>query len=105
MGFVMLFNTIIIIALAKPRRASRVKGPLVEWSSFREWSFTLFSIGIFLTLWGVYFAYYYVSAIFQRSAKAQDATLTQSCVHVDYNVWEGRCSCFIVDITHATYNP
>lgn len=60
MGFVMLFNTAIIVALARPRPASRIKGPIVEWSAFRELPYTLFAIGIFLALWGVYFAYYYV---------------------------------------------
>ena len=60
MGFVMVFNTAIIIALARPRLGGRIKGPIVEWSAFQELPYSLFAIGIFLALWGIYFAYYYV---------------------------------------------
>jgi|SRR5579862_8904944 len=60
MGFVILFNTAIVITFAKQRPVIRRKGPLVEWAAFREPPYSLFSIGIFLALWGAYFAYYYV---------------------------------------------
>jgi hypothetical protein len=60
MGFVILFNTAIVITFAKQRPVIRKKGPLVEWAAFREPPYSLFSIGIFLALWGAYFAYYYV---------------------------------------------
>jgi hypothetical protein len=61
MGFVQVFNAVIILLLARPRVAARKKGPLVEWSAFKEVPYSLFAVGIFLALWGVYFAYYYVS--------------------------------------------
>jgi predicted MFS family arabinose efflux permease len=35
---------------------------MVELAAFRETSYTLFAIGIFLVFWGVYFAFYYVSS-------------------------------------------
>lgn len=60
MGFVILFNTALIFTLMRPRHAARVKGPIVEWAAFREAPYSLFSIGIFLALWGVYFASFYV---------------------------------------------
>ena len=60
MGFVILFNTAIVITFAKQRPVIRKKGPLVEWAAFREPPYSLFAIGIFLALWGAYFAYYYV---------------------------------------------
>lgn len=60
MGFVILFNTALIFTLMRPRHATRVKGPIVEWAAFREAPYSLFSIGIFLALWGVYFASFYV---------------------------------------------
>ena len=60
MGFVMLFNTGLIILLARPRTVHRTKGPLVEWAAFREAPYTLFAVGIFFTLWGLYVAYFYV---------------------------------------------
>ena len=61
MGFVMLLNTLLIITFVKPRLAPRPKGPLVEITAFRERAYSLFAIGIFLALLGLYFAYYYVS--------------------------------------------
>lgn len=62
MGFVILFNTALIFTLMRPRHASRIKGPLVEWAAFREAPYSLFTIGIFLALWGVYFASFYVGS-------------------------------------------
>lgn len=62
MGFVILFNTILVIVFIKPRLGARPKGPLVEWAAFKELPYALFAIGIFLALLGLYFAYYYVSS-------------------------------------------
>lgn len=62
MGFVVLFNTIVILCIARVRLPPRKTGPLVEWSAFREPSYMLFCIGMFFNLWAVYFAYFYVSA-------------------------------------------
>jgi MFS family permease len=64
MGFVMLFNSVLIVALARARLPPRTRGPLVELAAFREASYTLFTVGVFLLLWGVYICYYYVSASF-----------------------------------------
>ncbi|KAI9703717.1 MAG: hypothetical protein M1836_007487 [Candelina mexicana] len=61
MGFVMLFNVIIIITFVRPRLNARPKGPLVEWAAFKEAPYSLFTVGIFLTLWGTYFASYYIT--------------------------------------------
>lgn len=46
-GFVMLALQSITLAFAKTRLPPRKSGPLVEWSAFKELSYTLFSIGIF----------------------------------------------------------
>lgn len=61
MGFVILFNTMVVLALARVRLPPRQSGPLVEWSAFGEPSYLLFCIGMFFNLWAVYFAYFYVS--------------------------------------------
>jgi MFS family permease len=61
MGFVILFNSIVILLIARVRLPPRKTGPLVEWSAFREPSYTLFCVGMFFNLWAVYFAYFYVS--------------------------------------------
>lgn len=62
MAFVMLFNAALIMALVRERRdLPRTAGrPLVDLVAFKELPYTLFTIGTFLTLWGVYYAYYYV---------------------------------------------
>ncbi|KAL0263385.1 hypothetical protein SLS55_002365 [Diplodia seriata] len=61
MGFVMVFNTLVIFALARPRQFKRSKGPLVDPRAFKEPTYALFAIGIFFTLWGVYIAYFYTT--------------------------------------------
>lgn len=61
MGFVVLFCFIICLSLARTRLPKRVSGPLVELRAFLEGSYSLFVIGIFLSLWAVYFSYFYVS--------------------------------------------
>ncbi|KAI4721977.1 MFS monocarboxylate transporter-like protein [Aureobasidium sp. EXF-10727] len=62
MGFVVLFNAVAAALLARVRLAPRKTGPLVEWSAFKELSYTLFCVGMFFNLWAVYFAYFYISS-------------------------------------------
>ncbi|KAL8936823.1 MAG: hypothetical protein Q9216_004734 [Gyalolechia sp. 2 TL-2023] len=62
LGFVMLGLQIIGFVFTKPRLPPRKTGPLIEWSAFRELPYTLFSIGMFLVFWGLYFAFYYVGS-------------------------------------------
>jgi hypothetical protein len=61
MGFVVLFNSILITILARVRLPPRKTGPIFEWAAFREPSYSLFCVGMFFNLWAVYFAYFYVS--------------------------------------------
>lgn len=78
LGFVMLALQAVTLAFIKTRLPPRKSGPLVEWGAFKEIPYTLFSIGnnevpdnselflrflgMFLSFWGLYFAFYYVSA-------------------------------------------
>ncbi|KAF2011674.1 MFS general substrate transporter [Aaosphaeria arxii CBS 175.79] len=62
MGFVVLFNAIIVVSIARVRLPPRKTGPLVELAAFREPSYTLFCIGMFFNLWAVYYAYFYISS-------------------------------------------
>ncbi|KAL8695209.1 MAG: hypothetical protein Q9218_000247 [Villophora microphyllina] len=62
LGFVMLGIQCIAIAFIRPRIPPRKSGALVEWAAFRELPYTLFSIGMFLSFWGLYFAFYYVGS-------------------------------------------
>ncbi|KAL8968298.1 MAG: hypothetical protein Q9183_002530, partial [Haloplaca sp. 2 TL-2023] len=56
----MLALQAIAFVFVRPRLPPRKSGPLVEWAAFRELPYTLFSIGMFLAFWGLYFAFYYV---------------------------------------------
>ncbi|KAL9620832.1 MAG: hypothetical protein Q9204_008171, partial [Flavoplaca sp. TL-2023a] len=62
LGFVMLALQALIFLFMKPRIPPRKTGPLVELSAFRELPYTLFSIGMFLSFWGLYFAFYYIGS-------------------------------------------
>jgi MFS family permease len=61
-GFVVVFNLTIVLALARTRIRPRKTGPIIEWSAFKELPYLLFSIGSFLLYLGVYFVYFYVSS-------------------------------------------
>ena len=61
MGFVVLFNSVLVVLLARVRLPPRKAGPLVEWTAFKEPAYSLFCVGMFFNLWAVYFAYFYVS--------------------------------------------
>ena len=61
MGFIILFNTGLVLVLARPRVAVTRKRAFIEWSAFKEIPYTLFIAGILFTLWGSYIAYFYVS--------------------------------------------
>ena len=61
MGFVFIANSAIALALIRPRRMVRKEGPIVEVRSFLDPWYSLFSLGMFLVVLGLYFAYYYVS--------------------------------------------
>lgn len=60
MGFVVLFNAVVSMTIARVRLPPRRAGPLIEWAAFREPSYTLFCFAMFFNFWAVYFAYFYV---------------------------------------------
>ena len=60
MGFIVLFMVILINLLVRTRLPPRKSGPLVEWTAFKDTSYMLFTFGIFLLYWTLYFAFFYV---------------------------------------------
>ncbi|KAH7061239.1 major facilitator superfamily domain-containing protein [Macrophomina phaseolina] len=62
MAFVILFNALAFSAVARVRLPPRRAGPLVEWSAFSDAAYALFCAGMFLNLWAVFFAYFYISS-------------------------------------------
>jgi len=61
MGSVVTLNAAMILIFTKTRIKPRKSRSLLDLSAFRELPFTMFALGSFLILWGVYFAYFYVS--------------------------------------------
>ena len=56
----MLLFTIIINLLLRPRLPPRNSGPLIEWAAFHEPPYVLFTIGMFLIFWAIYFGFFHV---------------------------------------------
>lgn len=61
MGFVVMFNAVVVLTLVRQRLPPRKTGPLIEWGAFTELPYALFASGTFLCLWATFYAYYYVS--------------------------------------------
>ncbi|KAJ5230152.1 hypothetical protein N7489_010860 [Penicillium chrysogenum] len=62
LGFVMLGTSIPAILLFQTRLPPRKAGALIEWSAFKEPTYVLFCLGMFLNFWALYFAFYYIGA-------------------------------------------
>lgn len=71
MGFVFLANAAIALALIRPRPMNRKQGPVVEFQSFLDPWYSLFSLGMLLVVLGLYFVYYYVSFRSARPSPSQ----------------------------------
>jgi hypothetical protein len=61
MGFLMIFNAIVIVLLGRPKKVKKERRSLVDVAAFKELAYLFYAIGIFFTLWGLYIAYFYVS--------------------------------------------
>ncbi|KAL2158726.1 hypothetical protein VTH06DRAFT_4208 [Thermothelomyces fergusii] len=60
-GFIMIFNSALILLLGRPRKFKKDPRPLLDPAAFREPVYASFAIGIFFTLWGLYIAYFYTA--------------------------------------------
>lgn len=60
-GFMALVICVVAIIVLKPRLAPRKKGPLVEWTAFREPAYVLFMMGSFFVFWALYFGFFYIN--------------------------------------------
>jgi MCP family monocarboxylic acid transporter-like MFS transporter 3 len=59
-GYIALAFAIIINLLLRPRLPPRRTGPLVEWSAFGEPTYMLFTIGVFMLFWALYFCFFFI---------------------------------------------
>ncbi|KAI0154992.1 putative monocarboxylate permease [Xylariaceae sp. FL1272] len=60
-GYIALVFAIILNLLLRPRLMPRKAGPLVEWHAFLEPAYALFTIGVFLIFWALYFCFFYIN--------------------------------------------
>ena len=60
LGFIMLALQATSFTFLRTRLPPRKTGSIVEWAAFTEMPYLLFSIGMFLCFWGLYFAFYYL---------------------------------------------
>lgn len=61
-GFIMLANDAIILAIMRQRLPPRKAGPLVEIGAFREKTYTAFIVGMFFNFWSLYFGFFYIGS-------------------------------------------
>ena len=61
LGLVSSVVAVITNTFSRTRIPPRKTGPLIDWGAFKEPSYLLFSIGMFLSIWGFFIAYYFVS--------------------------------------------
>ncbi|KAF2147314.1 uncharacterized protein K452DRAFT_217617 [Aplosporella prunicola CBS 121167] len=62
LGFVTMTTCALTIAFLKVRLPPRQSGPLLDLAAFRERTYSLFCVGMFLNFWALYFVFYYISA-------------------------------------------
>ncbi|KAI1675625.1 general substrate transporter [Pyrenophora tritici-repentis] len=60
-GYIALAFAIVINLLLRPRLPPRKAGPLVEWKAFLEPTYILFTIGVFLVFWALYFCFFFIN--------------------------------------------
>ncbi|KAK4613240.1 hypothetical protein CLAFUW4_09155 [Fulvia fulva] len=73
-GFVMLSTMFLTVPFFGSRMPPRRTGPLVEWAAFCEPPYLLFTISVFFTFWGLYFAFYYVGTFSRDILGATQST-------------------------------
>ncbi|KAI1812051.1 putative monocarboxylate permease [Poronia punctata] len=60
-GYLALFFTIIINLLLRPRLPPRRSGALIDLEAFHEPAYVLFTVGVFLVFWGLYFCFFFIN--------------------------------------------
>ncbi|PYH41124.1 putative MFS monocarboxylate transporter [Aspergillus saccharolyticus JOP 1030-1] len=65
LGFISLATLTPCLIFLQQRLPPRRSGPLVELAAFREPSYALFALGMFLNFWGLYVGFFYISSFAQ----------------------------------------
>jgi predicted MFS family arabinose efflux permease len=81
LGLVDLVLLAAVILFSRQRVPPRRTGPIVDWESFRDMTYLFYGIGMFFVFWGVYFAFFYISA-YSRDVIGYDQTAAISVIMV-----------------------
>lgn len=60
MGFVMLFNAILILVFSRTRLPPKAAAPIIDMTAFKEPAFAMYCLGIFLIFWAIWIVYFFV---------------------------------------------
>jgi predicted MFS family arabinose efflux permease len=74
MGFVMLFNALLVVAFSRTRLQPKASTPLVDWNAFQEPTFILYCLGIFLVFWAIWIVYFFVRPFALDTVGASQST-------------------------------
>ncbi|KAB8076711.1 major facilitator superfamily domain-containing protein [Aspergillus leporis] len=76
LGFISLATLTPCLIFLKQRLPPRQSGPLVEWAAFKEPSYALFAIGMFLDFWGIYVGFFYIGSFARNIIGVSQSTST-----------------------------
>ena len=82
-GLVVLIIAILINILLRPRMPPRKSGPLVEWQAFREPPYSLFTVGLFLIFWALYFGNFYINTFATSEIGLTDSEATNLLILIN----------------------
>lgn len=62
LGFFSMAISLFAATFLKARLPPRKSGALVDWAAFKDMTYLLYCLGMFLNFWGIYFVFFYISA-------------------------------------------
>jgi MFS family permease len=105
MGFVMLAISAIVLPFSRPCLQIRSIQPWVDKTAFRDVSYVLFCVGMFLSFWGLFFAYYYVRSFGQDILHTSQATSFNLILVINAFGIPGRfCPAILADVYFGPLN-
>jgi MFS family permease len=60
MGFVMLFNAVLIVVFSRTRLSPKAAAPYIDMTAFEEPAFAMYCLGIFLIFWAIWIVYFFI---------------------------------------------
>ncbi|KAL1625570.1 hypothetical protein SLS56_007229 [Neofusicoccum ribis] len=80
-GFIIMGLYAVVLSLTRTRTSPRASGPFLDLKSFKEPSYSLFTVGTFAMIWGVYNAFFYVNS-FARDIAGIDTSQSSTLLYL-----------------------